>query len=88
MVVQVGANVVAVKFSNRELPPFWGYDLRFAVAAGIFAAIVAARRDSLPSGRALVGAALYADAWVFRSAPPPRSAGASRPPPENRSPHR
>ena len=54
-----GSNAVAVRFSNSELPPFWGAGMRFAVAALIFWIIVLARRIAVPRGRALVGAALY-----------------------------
>ena len=36
MVILVGANAVAVRFSVAELPPFWGAALRFAAAALIF----------------------------------------------------
>ena len=59
MVLFFGVNFVAVRFSNRELPPFWGGGLRFAIAAGILVTIVAVRRLPLPRGRALVGALLY-----------------------------
>ena len=54
-----GGNGVAIRFSNRELPPFWGAFLRFILAAVLFIAIMAALRLSLPRGRALVGAAVY-----------------------------
>ena len=54
-----GANFVAVRFSNRELPPFWGASLRFAVASLLFFALVAALRLALPRRRALLGAVLY-----------------------------
>lgn len=54
-----GLNPVAVRFSNAELPPFSGAALRFAVAAVLLFAVVAALRVRLPRGRALVGALLY-----------------------------
>lgn len=54
-----GTNFVAVRFSNFELPPFWGASSRFALAALIFFALVLALRRRLPQGRALVGALLY-----------------------------
>lgn len=54
-----GANGVAVRFSDRELPPFWGAVIRLATAALIFWAIFIARREALPKGRALVGSLLY-----------------------------
>jgi drug/metabolite transporter (DMT)-like permease len=59
MVVLAGANFVGVRFSNRELPPFWGATLRFTIASTLLFAVVALRRMSLPRGRALVGALLY-----------------------------
>jgi len=55
----LGANWVGVRFSNRELPPFWGAAVRFALAALILFAIVALRGIALPRGRALMGALLY-----------------------------
>lgn len=54
-----GSNAVAVRFSNLELPPFWGAAIRFAAAALIFWIIVLVRRIALPKGRALIGALLY-----------------------------
>lgn len=59
LVSLVGANVVAIRFSNRELAPMWGAGVRFAIAALIFWVLVIARRSTLPRGRALAGAALY-----------------------------
>jgi drug/metabolite transporter (DMT)-like permease len=58
-VVIGGSNFVAVRFSNRELDPLWGAFLRFALAAAVFAALVALLRLPLPRGRALGPAALY-----------------------------
>jgi len=58
-VVLAGSNGVAVRFSNLELPPFWGAAARFGAAALIFWAIVLARRTALPRGRALIGSLLY-----------------------------
>jgi drug/metabolite transporter (DMT)-like permease len=54
-----GSNAVAVRFSNLELPPFWGAAVRFGAAALIFWLLVAGRRVPLPEGRALLGAVLY-----------------------------
>jgi drug/metabolite transporter (DMT)-like permease len=54
-----GGNGVAIRFSNFELPPFWGAILRLAAAAIIFWAILIARRVALPKGRALAGTLLY-----------------------------
>ncbi len=54
-----GTNFVAVRFSNVELPPFWGAAARFTAASLLFFAWVGLRRSPLPRGRALVGALLY-----------------------------
>jgi drug/metabolite transporter (DMT)-like permease len=54
-----GANSVGIRFSNRELAPFWGAGLRFALAGLFFFVIVWARRLPLPRGRALVGALIF-----------------------------
>ena len=59
IVILLGVNFVAVRFSNAELPPFWGAALRFIIASAILFAIVAARRLPLPRGRALTGATLF-----------------------------
>ncbi len=59
LVLLAGSNPVAVRFSNLELPPFWGAALRFSVAALIYWGIVLLRRQPLPKGRALLGAILY-----------------------------
>lgn len=54
-----GSNVVAVRFSNFGLPPFWGAAFRFASAGLIFWAIVLIKRIKVPKGRALVGVLVY-----------------------------
>lgn len=59
MVVLGGANFVAVRFSNVELPPFWGAGARFISSAVILAVIGLALRAPFPRGRTLVGASLY-----------------------------
>lgn len=48
-----GANFVAVRFSNRELEPFWGAGLRFSLAALLFIGIAFALRLRWPRGRVL-----------------------------------
>jgi drug/metabolite transporter (DMT)-like permease len=58
-VVFGGANFVAVRFSNRELAPFYGAMLRFGLAAIVLLAIALARRISLPGGRVLAMAMGY-----------------------------
>jgi len=59
VVVIGGSNFVAVRFSNYELPPFWGAGVRFFAAALLLFPIVALRRIDLPRGRALTGAIIY-----------------------------
>ena len=59
IVLLAGGNPVAVKFSNRELAPFWGAGLRFGAAWLLLSAIVLARRLRFPDGRALRGVVLY-----------------------------
>lgn len=54
-----GFNFVAVRFSNRELPPLFGAGIRFSAAALLLVGIVALRRVSVPKGKALAGAVLY-----------------------------
>ena len=54
-----GGNAVGVRYSNRELDPLWGAGLRFALAAVLLAALMAALGLSLPRGAALAGASLY-----------------------------
>lgn len=58
-VLFAGSNAVAIRFSNLELPPFWGAAARFAAAALIFWAIALVRRMALPRGQALIGSLLY-----------------------------
>lgn len=59
LVVIGGSNAVAVRFSNIELPPFWGAALRFLGAAAVYWAITLFRRTPLPTGRALWGNVIY-----------------------------
>lgn len=59
IVVLLGVNFVAVRFSNAELVPFWGAALRFTIASFILFMIVLFRRLPLPRGMGLVGASLY-----------------------------
>jgi drug/metabolite transporter (DMT)-like permease len=54
-----GTNFIAVRFSNQELPPFWGAGLRFGLAALVLFAAAALGRFPLPRGGALVGALIY-----------------------------
>ena len=59
VVLLAGSNIVAVRFSNRELDPFWGAGIRFLGASLILWALVVAGRHPLPRGRALGGASVY-----------------------------
>ena len=54
-----GSNIVAVVFSNRELPPFWGAGIRFVGAGVLMLVLVWVLRLPLPRGRALAGATSY-----------------------------
>lgn len=58
-VLFAGTNVVAVRLTVGELPPFWGAALRFSAAAVIFWVIVLVRKSPLPSRRAMPGILLY-----------------------------
>jgi O-acetylserine/cysteine efflux transporter len=58
-VVFLGVNFVAVRFSNQELPPFWGSSLRFIIASVILFSMVRLRKIPLPQGMALTGAVLF-----------------------------
>lgn len=79
MIVIAGSNFVAVRFSNQELPPFWGATLRFAIACALFFGVMRWRRAALPRGRALAGVAIYGALgfgasyallyWALRSVP-------------------
>src|ERR671918_3193047 len=59
VVLLAGSNIVAVRFSNRELDPFWGAGIRFLGASVILWALVARGRHPLPTGRGLTGALVY-----------------------------
>ncbi|RPJ42960.1 MAG: EamA family transporter, partial [Chloroflexi bacterium] len=54
-----GLNAIAVKFSNAELPPFFGAAVRFGLAALILFAIVLILRLRIPGGRSLWGAVVF-----------------------------
>ncbi|HKY50022.1 MAG TPA: EamA family transporter [Candidatus Limnocylindria bacterium] len=59
MVLIGGSNFVAVRYSNAELPPYWGAALRFLPAGILFFAAMVAWRIPIPRGAALRGAAVY-----------------------------
>lgn len=54
-----GANFIAVSFSNKELPPFFGATFRFALASVLYFLIARARRVPRPARRSIAGAMLY-----------------------------
>lgn len=58
-VIVLGVNFVAVRFSNQELPPFWGAALRFMIASVLLFGIVRLRNLPLPRGAGLQGAAWF-----------------------------
>lgn len=58
-VIVLGVNFVAVRFSNQELPPFWGAAFRFSVATVLLLLILLVRHLPLPKGAALTGAVLF-----------------------------
>ncbi len=58
-VVIGGANFIGVRFSNRELEPFWGAGLRFSLAAVIFFLIATVLKLRYPRGRLLGLTILY-----------------------------
>jgi drug/metabolite transporter (DMT)-like permease len=53
------ANIVAVRFSNRELEPLWGAGVRFSIAASVLCTIGLVARRSFPRGRSLRGAVSF-----------------------------
>ena len=57
--ILAGNNAIAVRFSNVELPPFFGAAVRFAAASLILFVIVLAIRLPLPKGRSLTGALVF-----------------------------
>lgn len=59
LVFLVAANVIAVRFSNRELPPFFGAGTRFLAASLLFFLYVVVKRLPLPRGKALAGVLIY-----------------------------
>lgn len=59
LVTLVGMNLVAIRFTNRELAPTWNAAARFLLAAGLFIGLAVVRRAPTPSRRIVAGAALY-----------------------------
>jgi drug/metabolite transporter (DMT)-like permease len=58
-VLLAGASLVAIRFSNRDLPPFFGAGLRLALGALVLLLLMLLTRKALPRGRALLGASLF-----------------------------
>jgi drug/metabolite transporter (DMT)-like permease len=54
-----GNNAVAVRFSNEELPPFFGAAVRFGLASLILFVLVLILRLPIPRGRSLWGALIF-----------------------------
>jgi drug/metabolite transporter (DMT)-like permease len=54
VVIVGGSNFVGVRFSNRELPPFYGAGIRFVGASLLLLALSRAMGLTLPRGRALL----------------------------------
>ena len=54
-----GNNAIAVRFSNVELPPFFGAAMRFSAAALILFLVVFLLRLPLPRGRGFYGAVIF-----------------------------
>jgi len=54
-----GSNFVAVRFSNAELPPYWGAAIRFLPAGALLGIAMAIWRIPIPHGASLLGAAIY-----------------------------
>lgn len=59
LVVLVGANLVAIRYSNRELAPFWDAGSRFLLAALGFAVLLVIRGGHRPTRRELVGGVVF-----------------------------
>jgi drug/metabolite transporter (DMT)-like permease len=58
-VLLAGNNAIAVRFSNVEIPPFFGAAIRFAIAGLILFMVVLILRLPVPRGRSLLGAVLF-----------------------------
>jgi len=54
-----GNNSIAVRFSNIELPPFFGAAVRFAIAGLILLTVVLIKRLPLPKGKTLIGILIF-----------------------------
>lgn len=59
VVVLLGVNFVAAKFSNAELAPFWGAGFRFFIATLLLVTWARTRGVAAPTGKAWVTSALF-----------------------------
>lgn len=59
MVLIAGANAVAVRFTIRELAPFWSAALRFIAAATVFFVIMTILKVPFSKGKGLAGDVVY-----------------------------
>lgn len=59
LVIVAGGNSVAVRFTVRELDPFWGAAIRFIAASLVFFGLMAVRRIRMPRGCDLLGDVVY-----------------------------
>ena len=59
LVLLVGTNLVAIRYSNRELAPFWNAGSRFLLAAAGFVVLLLVRRPPPPSRRDVAGGIAY-----------------------------
>jgi drug/metabolite transporter (DMT)-like permease len=54
-----GVNAIAVRFTLRELPPFWGASLRFILAAALLGTVALLVRRRAPQRRHIRGIVLF-----------------------------
>lgn len=58
-ILLAGGNGVAIRFSNRELAPFWGAGIRFTIASILLLLAMRALNLKFPKGNNFQGAVLY-----------------------------
>lgn len=58
-VVLAGANAIGVRFTLREMGPFWSASIRFALAGLLLAGYIVANRRPIPRGDRLTGTLLF-----------------------------
>jgi drug/metabolite transporter (DMT)-like permease len=57
--ILAGGNAVGVRFSNRELDPFWGAALRFSITGVLLLVWVRLRGITMPKGREWAGPIVF-----------------------------